>query len=98
MEVIRSLGGDPLTLVSEMPLFVVPGVGETLGPPDPIAERWKAKIESWREGLRHDLKPAAVGEEALAAGLRAMPVRDQMDLQWTFIVAGLEQVVLRQAK
>ena len=27
METIRSFGGDPLTLVSEVPLFVLPGVG-----------------------------------------------------------------------
>ena len=31
METVRSLGGDPLTLVSEMPLFITPGVGEVLG-------------------------------------------------------------------
>ncbi len=31
METVRALGGDPLTLVSEMPLFITPGVGEELG-------------------------------------------------------------------
>jgi len=31
-------------------------------------------------------------EEALRQGLAAMPIRDQMQLQWVFIVAGLEQV------
>ena len=32
MEAVRSLGGDPLTLVTEMPLFITPGVGAELGP------------------------------------------------------------------
>ena len=27
MEAVRALGGDPLTLVTEMPLFITPGVG-----------------------------------------------------------------------
>jgi hypothetical protein len=31
MELARSLGGDPLTIVSEMPLFLVPAVRETGG-------------------------------------------------------------------
>jgi hypothetical protein len=89
MEVIRSLGGDPLTLVSEMPLFLTPGVGEQLGPPDPAAEAWKARIDRWRlmltdEGTDHDVR-----HEATAAGLKPMPVRDQMELQWALIGAGV---------
>lgn len=52
MEAIRALGGDPLTLVSEMPLFVLPGVGETLGPPDPAMERWRARIAEWDARLQ----------------------------------------------
>ncbi len=51
MEAIRSLGGDPLTLVSEMPLFITPGVGETLGPPDPVGEEWKARRARWQLAL-----------------------------------------------
>lgn len=90
MEAVRSLGGDPLTLVSEMPLFVLPGVGETLGPPDPAAEEWKRRLASWHERLGGGEDPVGVRAEARAAGLRAMPVRDQMRLQWTLIAAGLE--------
>jgi hypothetical protein len=33
-----------------------------------------------------------VSAAAEAGGLRPMPIRDQMILQWTFIAAGLEQV------
>lgn len=92
METIRSLGGDPLTLVSEMPLFLTPGVGVDLGPPDPVAEEWRARVEGWRRELEEGADPESVRAEAEAAGLRPMPVRDQMALQWTVIVAGLEQV------
>ena len=38
MEAVRALGGDPLTLVTEMPLFITPGVGAEPGPPDPVPE------------------------------------------------------------
>jgi hypothetical protein len=92
METVRSLGGDSLTLVSEMPLFITPGVGESLGPPDPVAEQWKRLLEGWRAEPQGGGKAAEVAAAARARGLRAMPVRDQMKLQWTFIAAGLEQI------
>ena len=92
METIRSLGGDPLTLVSEMPLFITPGVGDTLGPPDPIGLEWKERHTAWQTRLGRGEDPGVIRDEADAAGLAAMVVRDQMELQWTFIVAGLEQV------
>ena len=89
MEYVRSLGGDTLTLVSEMPLFITPGVGEHPGPPDPAAEEWKARLGAW--AMREDLSRA----EMEGAGLRPMPVRDQMELQWAFLRAGLEAVGVR---
>jgi hypothetical protein len=102
MEAVRALGGDPLTLVSEMPLFITPGVGEDLGPPDSAAVVWRERLEIWRERLMseavgdkeraHDAEASAVEAEAGKAGLRPMPVADQMRLQWSFITAGLEQV------
>lgn len=52
MEAIRSLGGDPLTLVTEMPLFVTPGVGVELGPPDPVLMRWRERIAGWEARIR----------------------------------------------
>ncbi|MDH3732716.1 MAG: M14 family zinc carboxypeptidase [Gemmatimonadota bacterium] len=107
MEFIGSLGGDPLTLVSEMPLFVLPGVGETLGPPDPALEDWRARIAGWAARLASadrssDEEEAAADEEELtaeieaeasAAGLRPMPVIDQMRLQWAFLSAAIATVV-----
>ncbi len=95
MEAIRALGGDPLTLVTEMPLFILPRVGETLGPPDPEALRWKGRIEGWKAGVsRGEEVNESIGREAAEFGLEAMPVRDQMRLQWTLIAAGARQVYL----
>lgn len=93
MECIRSLGGDPLTLVSEIPLFITPGVGDELGPPDPVAEEWRDRITAWRAAVEGGAADR-VGPAARDAGLRPMPVSDQMTLQWTFVAAGLEQVQL----
>jgi hypothetical protein len=90
MEFMGSLGGDPLTLVSEMPLFLLPGVGETLGPPDPLLERWRDRIAGWA-ALPTD-RNDDIEAEASTAGLVAMPVRDQMRLQWSMISAALETV------
>ncbi len=90
METIRSLGSDPLTLVSEMPLFITPGVGDTLGPPDPVAQAWRDRIDHWRLRLAREDADDEVVREATASGLRPMAVRDQMDLQLTLIAAGLE--------
>lgn len=91
MECIRSLGGDPLTLVSEMPLFLTPGVGVHLGPPDPVAVEWRERIAEWRLQLEEE-GDGSITATAQRYGLRPMAVRDQMLLQWTFIAAGLEQI------
>ena len=94
MEAIRSLGGDPLTLVSEMPLFLTPGAGESPGPPDPALEAWKQRIVAWRAALSDPVSDhGELAAEMFEAGLRAMPVRHQMELQWTFIAAGLAEVM-----
>lgn len=94
METVRALSrahaGDTLTLVPEMPLFLIPGVGERLGPPDPEAERWKIAIQGWKAALARGEAARVVRDEAAAAGTRPMPVRDQMTLQWELIAAGVE--------
>lgn len=91
METIRGLGGggDALTMVSEMPLFLLPGVGETLGPLDPVAVEWKARVDGWRRALDEGAIPETISAEAREPGLRPMPIRDQMALQWMMICAGL---------
>ncbi len=96
METIRAAGGDPLTLVSEMPLFITPGVGEEIGPPDPAALAWRERLEGWRRRLLEATgTPQEVEAEGREAGLWPMPVDDQMRLQWAMIVAGLEQIERR---
>ena len=92
METIRRISGDVLTLVSEMPLFITPGVGETLGPPDPVAIQWNKRITKWKLALaRGDAGPVS---DAAAAGLIPMNIPDQMNLQWTLVCAGLQSTVV----
>lgn len=80
-------------MVSEVPLFVTPGVGSELGPPEPEAERLRRRLTFWRQALAEEESASErVREEARQAELLMVPFRDQMDLQWTQVVAGLEQV------
>ena len=92
METVRSFGGDCLTVVSEMPLFITPGVGETLGPPDPIREAWLERRNRWVSVLRSgtDDEVASVEAEIATSGLQPMPIRDQMVLQWTLVAAAID--------
>lgn len=85
MEFVRSLGGDPLTLVSEMPLFLLPRhhfQGPGLVRPEAVFE------------LRHLAGDVpALAEAAARHGVRPMPIRDQMALQLAFLDAGLAAIV-----
>lgn len=93
METIRSLGGDPLTLVSETPLFLAPVDPEEAPPGEPAYGPWKERIARWRRALvSGEAGPGEVAAEAREAGVRPMPVEDQMRLQWSFLAAGAEQV------
>ena len=92
METLRAAGGDPLTLVSEMPLFLLPGVGEDPGPPDRAAEAWRDRLDDWRSRLASGEAGGTIDSEAAAAGLTAMPVADQMALQWEMIAAAVDLV------
>ena len=91
MEAVRALGGDPLTLVTEMPLFITPGGGEEMAArPDP-----KVRREAADDGAA-ERAGTEVREEMARAGLGAMPVEDQMRFQWAFIRAGLGVVGARR--
>lgn len=92
METMRALGGDPLTLVSEIPLFILPGVGEQIDPQDPVAELWRMRLDNLRGEMAGPQAQAAEWQLEHSA-LRPMPIEDQMRLQWTLIVAGIEQVM-----
>jgi hypothetical protein len=85
MEYVRSLGGDPFTLVSEMPLFLRPlAQGESGRPDDPHLHAWLARAQSQ--------SPEEVRAGAVRLGITGMPLRDQMRLQLEFLDAGLAAV------
>lgn len=93
MESIRSLGGDCLTLVTEMPLFVLPNRPDELPAINQAFNNWRQQIYRWRTAL---LTKQITSEELLntsnASGLKPMPIWDQMALQWRFICAGIATV------
>ena len=96
MEYVRSLGGDPLTLVSEMPLFLLPDEPETPVdvPPFGTGTEGRKALHSWLQQLiaSHGTDAARIQIESL--GIRPMPLRDQMRLQLEFLDEALK-VVLR---
>lgn len=96
METIRSFGGNPLTLVSELPLFILPGVGLEPGPPDPVAVQWHEQIALWGKEIGEGISPEMINVRADASGINAMPFNHQMQLQWTFLVAALETVAKKE--
>jgi len=85
MEYVRSLGGDPFTMVSEMPLFLRPlEAGESGRPDDPHFRAFLARIAG--------KAPEEVRTEMEKSGVRGMPIRDQMRLQLAFLNAALAAV------
>lgn len=103
MEYVRSLGGDPLTLVSEMPLFLAqdppPPASEALSrrPPLPENAEGRDRFRAWLGGLARAGGAETVRREAARAGLRPMPLADQWRLQLAFVEAGLAAVRGRSA-
>jgi len=94
MESIRSLGGDCLTLVLELPFFIMPQEEKDLSWPNPAFEVWKDQFHEWKAQLHlKKMTRAEVRKAAEQAGIRAMPVVDQMRLQWTLVCAGGEEVL-----
>ncbi len=86
MEFVRSLGGDPLTLVSEMPLFLLPA--EHFPPQDPVRPRAVSELRAIAESD----EPNRLAHEARRVGLRAMPIADQMRLQLAYLEEGLAAI------
>jgi hypothetical protein len=85
MEYVRSLGGDPFTMVSEMPLFLRPlEAGESGRPDDPHFRAFLDRIAG--------KTPEEVRTEMEKSGVRGMPIRDQMRLQLAFLNAALAAV------
>ena len=86
MEMAQSLGGDPLTFVSEMPLFLLPE--SSRGPSGPGFKAGTAAQRQLHDLLRQ-LAANLPAEEARAEmtrlEVRPMPIRDQMRLQLAFL-------------
>lgn len=81
MEYIRELFGNVFTCVTEMPLFVLPGVGQEIGPPDLASTMWKTRISQWELELSLDAKEEVINELAAELGLKSMPLGDQLFYQ-----------------
>jgi Zinc carboxypeptidase len=86
MEFVRSLGGDPLTLVSEMPLFLVPG--ELYRGAEPVTPPAIGELRATALGG----DPGALAARSGELGVRPMPVADQMRLQLEYFAAALDAV------
>lgn len=94
MESVRSLGGDCLTLVSEMPLFILPQKKKDLQWPNPEFESWNDRMRTWTMRLETGaFSDEEVRQEARKLGIAAMPAADQMRLQWSLVSAGIARVL-----
>ena len=81
MEFVRSLGGDPLCLVTEIPLFLVPNPAPTPGVPGAylrLRERWSEPDVMQKFGVTPvSLRLAmSLQLDALALGLGCVPKKD----------------------
>lgn len=93
MEAVRDLGGDPLTIVSEMPLFILPDLPDTMSWPDAAWDRWNEKLQQWKTRLLDDpFCEEQIRTEISESGIEPMPVNDQMRFQWRFLSAAIEQL------
>lgn len=96
MEAIRSLSGNALTIVSEMPLFILPNLPSMLRWPHPVWEEWNNRLSIWKSHLVEENRDTEMEQvilkEIKASGITPMPVSHQMRLQWRFITAAVKQV------
>ena len=93
MELARRLGGDPLTLVSEMPLFLLPEPSSTsTGPQFRVGTDGRRQLLEQLLRLATELPRHEAQAEMTRLGIRAMPIRDQMRLQLAFLEQALNSV------
>jgi Zinc carboxypeptidase len=93
MEYARGLGGDPLTFVSEMPLFLYPAGGDAGGePPLPTRPEATRRFAAWARGVGTRQGAEALRRRAAELGIRPLPVGDQMRLQLALLEEALRTV------
>jgi hypothetical protein len=92
MEYVRRDGQDALTLVSEMPLFLLPPDDERVadGPPMPTGTEARIEFFAWGRSLIEAGKDEEFRKEVQRIGIRPMPISDQIRLQLAFLEQGLE--------
>jgi len=89
MEYVRSLGGDPLCLVTELPLFVVDGESE---PGYPVGYMdFKSELPEIRLALQQGRR---VSDRLAKYGLNPLSIADAVSLQLRAMELGLETVRL----
>jgi hypothetical protein len=95
MEYVRSLGGDPFTLVSEMPLFLLPDEQEALAdaPPFGTGAEGRKALHLWLQKLIASEGTDEARIQIKRRGIRPMPLRDQMRLQLAFLDEALRVVL-----
>jgi hypothetical protein len=87
MELARRLGGDPLTIVSEMPLFLAPSLSGSISGLGQL-QQLRGELDS----LLASSQPPDFERQIQALGLHPMPIRDQMRLQLAFLQEALNAV------
>lgn len=98
MECFRELYPGAMTAVTEMPLYVLSGVGRSIGPPDLRAEFYKLKRSEWELelSLARETDTAVyeqVIQEAWDEGVRLMPLSDQMEFQRLLLLESIKCLV-----
>lgn len=84
MEFAQSLGGDPLVMVSELPMFVIRGGGERSDPPmeaTPYTRCRDALMEARRFDPGSEKGRAALQEVLTEFGVEPVPFENQVRLQ-----------------
>lgn len=95
MELVRGFGGDPLTFVSEMPLFLLSDQERPDGPVFRAGTRGRLELHAALRRLTADGNREEVQQRAGRLGIHPMPLRDQMRLQIAFLEEGLAAVRAR---
>lgn len=88
MEFVMGLGGDPLCLVTELPLFIVRNDDPTPGVP----ERYLALKEQLPRAQQRLARGESIDDMLASFDIRPLPLRTAMQLQLRALEAGLETV------